>query len=323
MSASAIVVVGATGLLGEALIELLAERDGLGVEVVALASARSVGKRVEFGERRLKVLDLHDYTFRSSELVLLCVPAKVVAKALPRIQAAGARVIDFSGHLADLPPALPWVANGAVDAAASAFRAAATVNAHVACSLVPLHTLAGIEDVRVNVLQAVSARGRGGISELAGQAARLLNVQAFEPKLFPAQIAFNALPDDNDFAAWTSDLAVLLGIDATSVSLSRAWVSVFHGQTVHVDVLTRKALAAETLIDTWREIPQLEFNSEATLSPVVDGSRGDIIQLGGLRVRARPGGGSRVSYWSVADDVRHATAANGIAISEILIKPDQ
>ena len=131
------------------------------------------------------------------------------------------------------------------------------------------------------------------------------------------------LPDDNDFAAWTSDLAVLLGIDATSVSLSRAWVSVFHGQTVHVDVLTRKALAAETLIDTWREIPQLEFNSEATLSPVVDGSRGDIIQLGGLRVRARPGGGSRVSYWSVADDVRHATAANGIAISEILIKPDQ
>lgn len=328
MNASAIVVVGATGLVGEALIDLLAARDGLGLDVIALASPRSAGKRLAFGERRLKVSDLHEHTFSADELVLLCVPAKIAAKTLPRIQAAGARVIDFSGCLADLPAALPaalaWVdAGDAIDEQAAEFRAASSASVHAACSLVPIQRLAGIQDVRVNVLQAVSARGRAGVGELAGQAARLLNVQAFDAKVFPAQIAFNALPDFDDDSSQSRDLASLLGIDEAAVGWSRVWVSVFYGQTVQIDVLTRDAVSKQSLIDAWGEIPQLEWHSETTLSPVADGSHGDIINIGGLRVRAHPGGGSRISYWSVTDDVRFATAANGIAISEILIKPNQ
>lgn len=324
MNASSIVVVGATGLVGEALIDLLAARDGLGLEVIALASPRSVGKRLAFGGRRIKVSDLHEHTFSAGELVLLCVPAKIAAKTLPRIQAAGARVIDFSGHLADLPAILPWVDSGdAIHDQATEFRAASPACAHAACSLVAIERLAGIRDVRVNVLQAVSARGRAGVGELAGQAAQLLNVQAFDAKVFPAQIAFNALPDFDDDASQSRDLAGLLGLDEATVGWSRVWVSVFYGQTVQIDVLTRDAVSAQSLFDVWGEIPQLECHSETTLSPVTDGSHGDNINIGGLRVRAHPDGGSRISYWSVTDDVRFAAAANGIAISEILIKPNQ
>lgn len=321
MSVSAIVVVGATGLLGEALIDLLSERDGLGVEVIALASARSAGKRVGFGDSRLKVQDLAGFEFAAGQIVMLCVPDPVATDALPRIRAAGARVVDFSGSL-NASPALPWVAAGVLEPALTEWRAASSLSAHVASSVEAIRVLAGLVDLRVSAIQAVSARGQRGVAELAGQAARLLNVQSFESKVFPAQIAFNVLPDF-DVERDAADLVDLLSLDESEVSVSRAWASVFHGQVAQIEVITREPLDAATVTETWCENPRLEVHSETTLSAVVDGSHGDVVNIGGLRVRAHPGGGSRVSYCSITDDVRCAAAENGIAISESLIKPCQ
>ncbi|MCP5141297.1 MAG: hypothetical protein H6980_02950 [Gammaproteobacteria bacterium] len=322
MTVSSIVVVGATGLLGEAVIGLLGRRDDLGVEVVALASARSVGKRVQFGERLLKVRDQAGFEFADGQLVMLCVPAKIAAKLLPRLREAGATVLDFSGSMQAGKPALPWIAGGRIEAGAKELRAASAVSVHVASAVEAIGELAGIVDLRVAVIQAVSGRGQRGVAELAGQAARLLNAQPFEHKVFPAQIAFNALPDfdvDRDVA----DLASLLSLDEAAVSVARSWASIFHGQAVQVEVVTREPVDADALIAIWRENPRLEVESGTTLSPVADGSQADVVNIGGLRVRAYPGGGSRVSYWSVTDEVRFASAANGIAIGESLIKPRQ
>ncbi len=194
-----VAVVGATGQVGREMLNILAERQFPADEVVALASPKSIGNEVTFGETTLKVKSLEDYDFRGTDIALFSAGGSVSAKWAPKVAAAGAVVIDNSSHFRmdpDVPLIVPEVN-------AHALRAYAKRNiianpncstAQLVVALKPLHDFAKIKRVVVSTYQSVSGAGNKGMDELFNQTRAIYVNDTVEPKKFTKQIAFNVIP---------------------------------------------------------------------------------------------------------------------------------
>src|ERR1700752_1177684 len=195
-----VAVVGATGNVGREILTTLAERDFPADEVVALASSRSVGKEVSFGEDDiLKVQNLETYDFRGVDIVLSSPGAKVSAVFAPRATKAGAIVIDNTSCFR-MEPDVPLVVPE-VNPAAIALYQKRGIIANPNCSTIqlvvalkPLHDAARIKRVVVATYQSVSGAGKAGMDELWDQTKGVFVLGPSEPKVFPKQIAFNVIP---------------------------------------------------------------------------------------------------------------------------------
>ena len=199
-----VAVVGATGNVGRAMLDILAERGFPADEVVALASRRSMGTEVSYGDRTLKCKTLDHYDFSDVDICLMSAGSAVSKEWSPKIAAKGAVVIDNSSYWrtdADVPLIVPEVNADAV----AGFRKKGIIanpncsTAQLVVALKPLHDKAKIKRVVVATYQSVSGAGKEAMDELFSQTKAVYSLQEIETKKFPKRIAFNVIPQIDVF----------------------------------------------------------------------------------------------------------------------------
>lgn len=331
-----VAIVGATGAVGEALLEILAQREFPVGNVHALASERSAGKTVMLGDRRLKVENLEDFDFSKVQIGLFSAGGSVSKVHAPRAAEAGCVVIDNTSHFRleeDIPLVVPEVNRHAIaeytNRGIIANPNCSTIQMVVA--LKPIYDAAGIERINVCTYQAVSGTGKSAMEELADQTARLLNGKDIEPRVYPKQIAFNVLPhidvfQENGYTkeemkmVWeTHKIMEDAGI---RVNPTTARVPVFYGHSEAVHLETRDRLSAADAREILEAAPGVIVLDERVdggyPTAATEGARHDAVFVG--RIREDISCDRGLNLWIVADNVRKGAALNSIQIAEELIK---
>ncbi|HEV7165057.1 MAG TPA: aspartate-semialdehyde dehydrogenase [Gammaproteobacteria bacterium] len=332
-----VAVVGATGAVGAALLEILAERRFPCGKVYALASERSAGERVTFAGRELKVENLAEFDFHKVQIGLFSAGASVSEIYAPKAAAAGCVVVDNTSRFrydADIPLVVPEVNPEAL----AQYRGRGII-ANPNCSTIqlmlalkPIHDAAGIERINIATYQAVSGAGRKGIEQLARETTLLLNGKPIEKGgKFPRQIAFNVLPQVDEFQdnGYTrEEMKILwetqkiLGDSSIKVNATAVRVPVFYGHSEAVHLETRVKLTAEAARALLRKAPGVEVLDDRKPggypTAATEATRRDAVFVGRIREDlSHPRG---LDLWVVADNVRKGAALNSIQIAELLVK---
>ncbi|MDP5052168.1 MAG: aspartate-semialdehyde dehydrogenase [Congregibacter sp.] len=331
-----VAVVGATGAVGEAMIEILEQRDFPVGKLYLLASERSAGKRLNFRGKPLAVGDLADFDFSRVQIGLFSAGGSVSAEYAPKAAAAGCVVIDNTSHFRrdpDIPLVVPEVnPHALLNLHARGIIAnpnCSTIQMLVA--LKPLHDAARITRINVATYQAVSGTGKSAIEELAGQTARLLNGQPLESKVYPRQIAFNVLPQidtfqDNGYTreemkmVWETQK--IFEDESISVNATCVRVPVFHGHSEAVHIETRDKLTAVQARSLLQAAPGVividEHKDGAYATPVTDAAGKDAVFVS--RIREDISHERGLNLWVVSDNLRKGAALNSVQIAELLIR---
>lgn len=331
-----IAVVGATGAVGEAMLEILHARKFPVGEVHALASSRSVGKRVAFGEKQLVVKDLAEFDFKAVQIGLFSPGASVSKIYAPMAAAAGCVVIDNTSQFRyddDKPLIVPEVNAHAIakykDTGIIANPNCSTIQMLVA--LKPIHDAARITRINVATYQAVSGTGKEAIEELVGQTARLLNAQPIDPSVYPKQIAFNCLPHIDDFQdngytkeemkmVWETQK--ILEDKSIRVNPTCVRVPVFYGHSEAVHLELEKPLSADSareLLAASPGIAVIDDRKDGGYPTAVTESAGaDEVFVG--RIREDISCENGLNLWVVSDNVRKGAALNSVQIAEVLVR---
>lgn len=312
-------IAGATGELGRAVLSAIEEAAFEGLQVQVLAGADSVEETLMFNGRPLLVEDLAEFDFANADIAVLCLPAGLAARVAPRARAAGCRVID---HSAAFRTALEVPLLGEGMALPDDAGLVACPSPEAALLAPVLRCVDGIEALHVTVLAPVSAAGRAGVRELAGQTGELLNGRGIDAAAFPAQVAFNALPAVGTAGeeALMDELERMLG-QAFPVVLARATVPVFYGLTVAVTVETEASPDLAKLRRLLEKAGVRMGNSEddqGLVTPVTEAAGQDGLYLTGLEGLPAPLQGLR--FWLVADNLRQGAARQSLEILKKWIK---
>jgi aspartate-semialdehyde dehydrogenase len=331
-----VAVVGATGAVGEVMLEILAERKFPVGKVYPLASERSAGSKVRFGDRMLTVQNLADFDFSKTQIGLFSAGASISRVYAPKAAEAGCVVIDNTSQFRyddEIPLVVPEVNPDKIanyeDHGIIANPNCSTIQMLVA--LKPIHDAAGIERINVCTYQAVSGTGKEAIEELAGQTANLLNAKDIEAKVYPKQIAFNVLPhidvfQDNGYTkeemkmVWETHK--IMGDDNIRVNPTAVRVPVFFGHSEAVHLETRKKMSADQCRQLLAAAPGIvvmdEHRDGGYPTAVTEGANSDPVYVGRIREDiSHPRG---LDLWVVADNVRKGAALNSIQIAEMLVK---
>jgi aspartate-semialdehyde dehydrogenase len=331
-----VAVVGATGAVGEAMLEILAERQFPVNKVYALASERSAGKKVPFGNSYLTVEDLGSFDFSRVQIGLFSAGAGISDIYAPLAAQAGCVVVDNTSRFRyedDIPLVVPEVNPHAIAACKTrgiiANPNCSTIQMLVA--LKPLHDAAGIERINVCTYQAVSGTGKEAIEELASQTAELLNGRPVKPSVYPRQIAFNVLPhidvfQDNGYTkeemkmVW--ETRKIMEAPDIQVNPTAVRVPVFYGHSEAVHIETREKLTAAqatSLLEKAPGVVVLDKREDGGYPTAVTEAAGhDPVYVGRIREDiSHPRG---LDLWVVADNVRKGAALNSIQIAESLVK---
>ena len=331
-----IAVVGATGVVGEAMLSILAERKFPVGKVHALASNRSVGKIVSFGNRELPVDDLAEFDFSQVKIGLFSAGASVSAEFAPKAVEAGCIVIDNTSQYRyddDIPLVVPEVNPEKIaaykDKGIIANPNCSTIQLVVA--LKPIYDAAGIDRINVATYQSVSGAGRSAVEELVRQTATLLNGQPLEIEGDTKQIAFNVLPHIDVFQenrytkeemkiVW--ETRKILGDDDIQINPTAVRVPVFYGHSEAVHIETKEKLTAEKACDLLSQAPGITLldGVETGQYPtaVTESSGNDAVFVG--RVREDISHPRGINLWVVSDNIRKGAALNSVQIAEILAK---
>jgi len=331
-----VAVVGATGAVGETMLSILAERNFPVGKVYPLASERSVGKKVEFGNKMLTVENLSDFDFSKVQIGLFSAGGSISAEFAPKAAAAGCVVIDNTSefrYVDDIPLVVPEVNPHAIanytNKGIIANPNCSTIQMLVA--LKPIQDAVGISRINVCTYQAVSGTGKNAIEELAGQTARLLNGKPVECNVYPKQIAFNVLPQIDVFMengytkeemkmVWETNK--ILEDDTITVNPTAVRVPVFYGHSEAVHIETRKKLSAGDCRELLKKAPGIEVMDEQVdggyPTAVTEGATNNPTYVG--RIREDISHEMGLDLWVVSDNVRKGAALNSVQIAEILIK---
>jgi len=331
-----VAVVGATGAVGETMLSILAERKFPVDQVYALASERSAGRQVEFGNGYLVIEDLAGFDFARVQVGLFSAGASVSAEYAPKAAAAGCVVIDNTSQFRyddDIPLVIPEVNPDAI-----AGYTTRGIIANPNCSTIqmlvalkPIYDAVGIERINVCTYQAVSGTGKEAIEELANQTANLLNGKAVEASVYPKQIAFNVLPhidvfQDNGYTkeemkmVW--ETRKIMGDDRIQVNPTAVRVPVFYGHSEAVHIETRDKISADQARKLLSGAPGVvvldERRDGGYPTAVTEASGKDPVFVGRIREDiSHPRG---LNLWVVADNVRKGAALNSVQIGEYLLK---
>ena len=331
-----VAVVGATGAVGETMLDILAQREFPVGEVYALASSRSAGNRVAFGKQRsLVVQDLAEFDFSKVQIGLFSPGASVSKEYAPKAAAAGCIVIDNTSQFrydADIPLVVPEVNPQAI-----ADYKTRGIIANPNCSTIqmlvalkPIYDAVGIERINVATYQAVSGTGKEAIEELAAQSVRLLSGQEIECNVYPKQIGFNVLPHidvflDNGYTkeemkmVW--ETRKIMGDESIQVNPTAVRVPVFYGHSEAIHIETRDKITAEQARKLLQKAPGVVVLDERAdggyPTAVTEGANQDPVYVGRIREDiSHPRG---LNLWVVADNVRKGAALNSVQIAECLI----
>lgn len=325
-----VAVVGATGQVGEAVLELLEAREFPVESLHLLASEQSAGKQIQFKDKNYKVESADDFDFSRAQVAFFVAGAEVSEALAQQAVDQGCFVIDGSGCFNteyDVPVIVPEVNPEAVaefqnrGILASPGADAVFVSTIVA----PIHRHAAVKRLNVVSCQAVSAAGRKGVEELAGQTARLLNAQTPETSTFQKQIAFNVLPatgevNEDGYVGWElmieQDLKKMLG-ESVAVNTTCLNVPVFFGHSLSINVECWDPISAEEVKELLSYIDKVEVSGNGDLATAVtDAAKSD--ELFVSRIREDLSCENAINLAIVADNVRRGAALNCVQIAEIL-----
>ncbi|HEX5840915.1 MAG TPA: aspartate-semialdehyde dehydrogenase [Pseudomonas sp.] len=327
-----IAVIGATGGVGETLVQLLEERDFPVANLHVLASGESAGRSLPFKGKSLRVRALDSFDFSSVRLAFFAAGDAVTLSHARLALAAGCAVIDLSAALpADQAPrVVPEVNPEVLAGLAPPFLLCSPSASSIALAVV----LAALRDhltpqrVTVTACLAVSSRGRAGVAELARQTAELLNGRAFEPQLFDRQVAFNLLAqaEVNDIEGHTAlerrisaELKELLELPQLKVSATCLQAPVFFGDSFSVSLQSAAPVDLSLLAEALEAAPALEYVELGDYPTAVGDAVGqDQIYVG--RLRAGLDDPAELNLWIASDNARKGSALNAVQLAELLIK---
>jgi aspartate-semialdehyde dehydrogenase len=328
-----VAVVGATGNVGREMLGVLSERAFPASTVVALASTRSTGTEVSFGDAVLKVKALDYYDFKGTDIVLMSAGSAVSRQWSPKIAAQGAIVIDNSSAWRmdrDVPLIVPEVNASALD---DGIRKGIIANpncstAQLVVALKPLHDAAVIKRVVVSTYQSVSGAGRDAMDELFRQTRAVFVADPVEVEQFTKQIAYNVIPHIDDFMdsgltkeEWKMMVETQKILDPSiQVTATCVRVPVFIGHSEAATVEFETAITAERARALLREAPGV-----LVVDKREDGGYVTPVECAGedatfvSRIRKDPTVEHGLSLWIVADNLRKGAALNAVQIAECLI----
>ncbi|GJM09602.1 MAG: aspartate-semialdehyde dehydrogenase [Lysobacteraceae bacterium] len=330
-----VAVVGATGAVGEALLQCLHERKFPISRLDVVASERSAGTEVDFGRKQLVVQDVAGYDFSSTDIALFSAGASVSAEHAIRAAEQGCVVIDNTSHFRR-DESVPLVV-AEVNPHALAGYQERNIIANPNCStmqmlvaLAPIHRKFGISRINVATYQSVSGAGRSAAEELGQQTAAMLRFQSVKPSKFPVQIAFNVIPhidsfQDNGYTreemkmVWETHR--ILEDDSIGVNPTAVRVPVFYGHSEAVHLETRSPATVEQVRQLMIEAPGVELVDERKESgyptPVTHAAGRDPVFVG--RIRKDLSHSNGVNLWIVSDNIRKGAALNAVQIAELLV----
>lgn len=330
-----VAVVGATGAVGETMLDILHKRNFPVGKVYALASERSAGSTVQFGNKSIMVEDLAEFDFSKVQIGLFSPGASVSEIYAPKAAAAGCIVIDNTSQFRyddDVPLIVPEVNPDAV----AGYKKRGII-ANPNCSTIqmlvalkPIYDAVGITRINVCTYQAVSGSGKPAMDELAKQTAALLNGRPVEAEVYPKQIAFNVIPQidvfmDNGYTkeemkmVW--ETRKILGDEAIQVNPTAVRVPVFYGHSEAIHIETRDKITAEKareLLSAFDGIVVIDEHKDGGYpTAVTDSSGQDPVYIGRIREDiSHPNG---LNLWVVSDNVRKGAALNSVQIAELLV----
>jgi len=330
-----VAIVGATGNVGREIMQIMVERNFPADEVVALASERSVGKEVSYGDTAtLKVRNLADFDFSGIDLVLSSPGASVSKIHAPRAAAAGAVVIDNTSFFRmdpDVPLVVPEVNEEAI-----AGYTKKNIIANPNCSTIqmvvalkPLHDIAKIRRVVVATYQSASGAGKSAMDELFNQTRGIYMNEMPQPDKFTKQIAFNVIPhidvfmdDGSTKEEWKMVVETKKILDpsiAVSATCVRVPVFVGHGEAVNVEF--ERPISADEARDALREalgIVVVDERDDGGYVTPKESTGEDAVFVS--RLREDPSVENGLSMWVVSDNLRKGAALNTVQIAEALVE---
>jgi len=327
-----VAIVGATGNVGREMLEILSEVDFPVSEIHAVASRKSIGKEVSFGDRTLKCVDLETFDFSKVDIVLMSAGKEVSLAWSEKIGAAGPIVIDNSSAWRmdpDVPLIVPEVNPDAIwDCKKKHIIAnpnCSTIQLVVA--LKPLHDAARIRRAVVSTYQSVSGAGKEGVDELWSQAKAVFVLGPTEPKKFPKQIAFNVIPfigafnddgyTDEETKMWNETHKMLDPSIALTVTCVRVPVFVGHSESVNLEfeVPLDEDEAREILRNAPGVVVVDKRDETGYVTPKeAQGEFGVFVS----RIRKDPTVENGLNLWVVSDNLRKGAALNAVQIAQLL-----
>ena len=328
-----VAVVGATGAVGEVMLSILAERKFPVGQIHALASERSAGGVVKFGDEEIIVRDLATFDPTGVDIALFSAGGSISKEYGPKFAAAGAVVIDNSSAFRyddDVPLVVSEVNPDAAKQRPRGIIANPNCSTmQMVVALGPIHRKVGIVRINVATYQSVSGGGRSAMEELGRQTAALLSFKDPDPKRFPVQIAFNLIPHIDDFQdnGYTKEEMKLvwetrkiLGDDDIQVNPTAVRVPVFYGHSEAVNVETREKITAEEVRALLSTAPGVEVVDERVPggypTPVTHASGRDAVYVG--RIREDFSHPKAFNLWIVSDNIRKGAALNAVQIAELV-----
>jgi aspartate-semialdehyde dehydrogenase len=330
-----VAVVGATGAVGQTMLDILHARNFPVGKLVPLASAKSAGTPVKYGSESCVTQDLATFDFKGIDIALFSAGGSVSAEHAPRAAAAGAAVIDNTSHFryeADIPLVIAEVNPEAI----AGYKPRGII-ANPNCStmqmlvaLKPLHDAAKITRINVATYQSVSGAGRAGLDELSEQTHDVLNNRAVKAKKFSAQIAFNLIPQIDVFTenGYTKEEMKMVWEtkkildNAIEVNPTCVRVPVFYGHSEAVHIETARKLTAAQARELLAHAPGVKLLDDPARglfpTPAGDAAGKDPVFVGRIRDDiSHPHG---LNLWVVADNIRKGAALNAVQIAELLVK---
>lgn len=332
-----VAVAGATGNVGREILEIMSERDFPADEVIALASSRSIGAEVAFGEDKiLKVKNLADFDFKGVDIVLSSPGAKVSAQHSPRAAAAGAVVIDNTSYFR-MDPDVPLVVPEVNPKAIAGYKKKGII-ANPNCSTIqmvvalkPLHDLAKIKRVVVSTYQSTSGAGKDGMDELFNQTR---GVFVNEPPLnhkhkFTKQIAFNVIPhidvfmeDGSTKEEWKMVVETKKIMDpgiAVTATCVRVPTFIGHAEAVNIEFENPITEAqARAALKKAPGVSVIDHRADEGYVTPTECAGEDAVFVS--RIRKDPTVANGINLWIVSDNLRKGAALNAVQIAEELIK---
>ncbi|MGS0826601.1 aspartate-semialdehyde dehydrogenase [Shewanella sp. 0m-8] len=329
-----VVVLGASGAVGQTMIEILEERNFPVANLFPLASSRSAGNTVSFHGKQVEILDVDTFDWSQAQIGFFSAGGDVSAKWAPIAAENGCVVIDNTSHFRydiDVPLVIPEVNPEAI----ADFRNR-NIIANPNCSTIqmlvalkPIYDAFGISRINVATYQSVSGSGKQAIEELAGQCAKLLQGLPVESKTYSKQIAFNVLPQidkfmDNGYTkeemkmVWETQK--IFGDDNIVVNPTAVRVPVFYGHSEAIHLETLQPADAEDVKSVLRGAEGVELfdTDDEYPTAITEGAGTDPVYVG--RVRKDISHENGINLWVVSDNIRKGAALNSVQIAEVLIR---
>ena len=331
-----IAVVGATGAVGEVMLDILADRMVPAKNVYPLASERSLGKQVNFGNTTIAVDDLATFDFSKVQIGLFSAGASVSEVYAVKAAEAGCVVIDNTSQFRyqeDIPLVIsevnPEKIADHVNTGIIANPNCSTMQMLVA--LKPIHDAVGITRINVATYQAVSGAGKKALEDLVHQTSALLNGRPVKLEGKNKQIAFNAVPQIDSFQdnrytkeemkmVWETQK--IFDDETIMVNPTAVRIPVFYGHSEAVHIETKLKITQDEVVNLMKKAPGIKLIDGTAIgqypTAVSDGSGSDPVFVGRIREDiSHPQG---INMWIVADNIRKGAALNTIQIAEILVK---